>query len=201
MARDIIAQVVNQGSDVHEDNFDIQTADGGFGIFDACVGDGGVLPQYGGSGSVWGDNLGGVRTRAECSNLPAYPICKTSQEDNLQTLCQWSFDNKVRLEGGTTSNPTITKLCYVACPSELYEATGLRRADETTSSFTCTASSTLPAGGSLTRMMDCGKNKEVMHRILHQLLLYITTRTILRIYSFYRNHILYKILFSIKYEF
>ena len=151
--RDIIAQVVNQGSDVNQNNFDLQTADGGFGIFDACVVDGSAVPQYDGSGDAWGNNLGGVSTVSQCSQLPSYPICGTSPADNLQNLCTWSFQNKIRLTG-SNSNPTITKLCYVACPSELYTATGLRRSDELNSGYTCISS--LTAGGSLTRMMDCG---------------------------------------------
>lgn len=152
--RDIIAQVVNQGSDVHEHNFDIQTGDGGFGIFDACTIDGTFIPQYSGTGEVWGNNLGGVSLPSECSYLPPYPICGSKPEDNMQTLCKWSFDKKIRTTGAQ-SNPTITKICYVACPSELYEATGLRRSDEKNSLHTCV--STLKAGGYVTRMMDCGK--------------------------------------------
>lgn len=152
--RDIIAQVVNQGADVHDDNFDIQTADGGFGIFNACVMDGTTVPQYSGTGEVWGDILGGVKTASECSQLPPYPMCGTSPQDNLQTMCEWSFQAKIRLTGSSTSNPIIKKLCYVACPLELYQATGLRRSDESNSAFTCLTQ--LKAGGSLTRMMDCG---------------------------------------------
>ena len=152
--RDIIAQVVNQGSDVHADNFDLQTADGGFGIFDACSIDGTSIPQYTGPGEAWGDNLGGARVASQCMNIPPYPICGNNPEDNLQNLCTWSFQNKIRLTTGSSSNPTIKKLCYVACPSEIYQATGLRRSDELNSLFTC--SSLLPAGGLVTRMMDCG---------------------------------------------
>ena len=152
--RDVIAQVVNQGSDVDEHNFDLQTADGGFGIFDACVIDGTSLPQYSGTGDAWGDILGGAKTQSQCSQLPQYPICGTNPEDNLQNLCTWSFQNKIRLATGASSNPTIKKICYVACPSELYQATGLRRSDELNSAYTCV--STLPAGGLVTRMMDCG---------------------------------------------
>lgn len=35
--RDVIAQVVNQGGDVPDGNFDLQMGDGGFCIYDACV--------------------------------------------------------------------------------------------------------------------------------------------------------------------
>ena len=57
-------------------------------------------------------------------------------------------------------------MCEVACPDELWQATGLHRADEPTDSFVCDGSTTiiqpvnLTSGlptGFLTSRMDCGK--------------------------------------------
>jgi hypothetical protein len=52
--RDVIAQVVNQGGDVPDGNFDLQMGDGGFCIYDACVSAGTSLPKYDGSAFQWG---------------------------------------------------------------------------------------------------------------------------------------------------
>lgn len=52
--KDIIVQVVNYGGDVPPGNFDLQVADGGFGIYDACTSSGTKMPQFNGSISLWG---------------------------------------------------------------------------------------------------------------------------------------------------
>jgi hypothetical protein len=159
VARDLIVQVVNQGSDVPDGNFDMMIADGGFGLFDACAD--GAQPQYATTPSVWGDVYGGVPNINFCKNLPQYPICQFNPpEDNLQQLCVWSFQSGLRtipsplLDPNT--NPKILKMCQVACPSELYTATGLHRADEPRDSYSCDNAKLELAGGRLTRMMDCG---------------------------------------------
>jgi hypothetical protein len=102
LSKDLIVQVVNQGGDVPDGNFDLQMGDGGYGIFDACVKDGTSMPQFDGTGSQWGNTYGGWDTRAQCSQLPQFPHCKldASYVDNMQTLCQWSFDNGLRLQNG-----------------------------------------------------------------------------------------------------
>lgn len=155
VSRDLIVQVVNQGGDVPDGNFDLQTGDGGYGLFDACVQDGSGVPQFDGVGSQWGAIYGGWSDISGCDNLPVYPHCGANPMDSMQDLCKWSFQNNIRRTSGN-SNPTIQKMCQVACPSELYSATGLRRSDESTSSFTC-GSSGISSGGMLTRMMDCAK--------------------------------------------
>jgi len=128
--KDLIVQVVNQGGDVANGNFDLQVGDGGFGLYNACTNDFTAVPQYAGSSSQWGNTYGGQDTLAQCSNLPKYPYCSTSGADNLQDLCAFSFNNNLRLDPSKgNSNPTITKMCEVACPSQLWEATGLHRSD------------------------------------------------------------------------
>lgn len=52
--RDVIIQVVNSGSDVPVGNFDVQIADGGFGIYDACTAASTKMPQFNGTAASWG---------------------------------------------------------------------------------------------------------------------------------------------------
>eukprot|EP01038_Epipyxis_sp_PR26KG_P013165 gene13165-17638_t len=151
ISKDIIFQVINQGGDVLGDNFDIQTGAGGFGVHNACAGTS-MNPQFGGSINDWGDTYGGVTYKGGCSKLPAYPLCAVNPSDSMQDLCVWSFNNNFR------KNTKILKVCDVACPSELYQATGLHRADETNNGFTCDTSTSVRYNtGSTTRMMDCAK--------------------------------------------
>ena len=152
----MILQVVNQGSDVHEGNFDLLLADGGFGLFDACTNSGTSIPQYGANASSWGSPYGGVYTSNGCKNLPKYPTCmpKSNLVDNLQSLCNWTFANGFRPP--MLAGPRITKLCQVTCPTELWQATGLHRADDQNIGYTCNNTAySLPTGGNVTRMMDC----------------------------------------------
>jgi len=157
--RDMIVQVVNQGGDVPDGNFDLQMGDGGFGVFDACVsGSGGTsVPQYSGTTAAWGATYGGWSTPSQCSSLPTYPVCSPQAPDNMQDLCAFSFNAGFRLTTGSNSNPTIQNMCEVACPSELWQATGLHRSDETNTAYTCASTNPIPSGGLLTRMMDCAK--------------------------------------------
>ena len=152
--RDLIVQVVNQGSDVADGNFDLMQADGGFGIFDACSSS--SVPQYSSVSTAWGDIYGGWSSSAGCKNLPQYPQCGSHPVDDLQQMCLWSFRKGLRKEIGD-SNPKILQMCEISCPDQLYEATGLHRSDESTTSFTCDGSTNITSGGILTRMMDCAK--------------------------------------------
>lgn len=94
-------------------------------------------------------------TRSDCSSIPQYPICGASPQDSLGDMCRFSFDKSFRLQN--RGNPTITSVCPVACPPQLYQATGLRRMDETNSLFKCNQNA-LPERGSLTKTMDCSKS-------------------------------------------
>lgn len=131
-------------------------ADGGFGLFDACAD--GPEPMYNSTKSAWGNQYGGVSTIAGCNQLPQYPVCQYNKpQDDLRDLCKFSFTAGIRATAGY-SNPRIQKMCQVACPMELFTSTGLRRSDEKPTGYTCSATSHMEkSGGSLTRMMDCGK--------------------------------------------
>jgi hypothetical protein len=93
--------------------------------------------------------------------------------DSLVALCQYSFDQNVRIEGGSNSNPTILQITRVACPEELIHLTQMQRSDDPlffkpaaaaaasvlldneNLSRQCGADGTLAF--CLTRMMDCRK--------------------------------------------
>jgi len=143
---------------VLDGNFDLMTADGGFGLFDACAD--GVEPFYNSTKSLWGDVYGGVKDITYCKNLPAYSVCNYNQPvESLIDLCIWSFKNNIRGVGNGDTNPRIKRMCQVQCPVELYTATGLHRSDEkSTIGVDCFSSNVHlePSGGHMTRMMDCG---------------------------------------------
>ena len=52
--RDLIVQIVNMGSDVINGNVDLQTGDGGFGLYNACTQETTKMPQFSGAGTNWG---------------------------------------------------------------------------------------------------------------------------------------------------
>jgi len=169
--KDILVQSINTGSDVQGNQFDLQMGDGGAGAFNNCAGKPWSMFPGPYSADTWGKIYGGASTRSQCSDLPQYPQDSAAMKkagDDLQTLCQYSFDQKVR--GATGQNPTITDLARVQCPSQLTEFTQLRRSDDP-SGYKITAANR-PAGfpntstcGAnpqslnfcLTRMMDCRK--------------------------------------------
>lgn len=82
--RDLIVQDINQGGDVPDGNFDIQVADGGFGIYDACTASGTGLPQFWGDDSQWGQRYGGSTSRAGCDKMPQYPVCWSNDMDDMR---------------------------------------------------------------------------------------------------------------------
>ena len=117
---DIIAQVVNQGTDVNRGSFDLQVGDGGFGLFDSCSSPDTTVPMYPGNNlSVWGRRYGGVVNQSQCADLPKYPICSTfaAQKspliiENLPRLCQESFQERLR------GLQKINQACIVKCPGK-----------------------------------------------------------------------------------
>lgn len=171
--RDLLVQSVNTGSDVAGNQFDLQVGDGGAGAYNNCAGASGAMFPGPYDGSTWGKQYGGEDTRAQCANLPEYPQESGPMKaagDNLVKLCEYSFDKKVRGEGG--SNPTIQDLTRVKCPPELVEMTQLQRSDDpaTYVHTNLTRGVGFPnahkcgldqPGGTaawcLTRMMDCRK--------------------------------------------
>jgi len=168
--RHLLVQSINTGSDVAGNQFDLQIGDGGAGAYNTCAGK--ASSMYPGPVSVWGKIYGGADFRTQCAGLPPYPRKAGPMKaagDSLITLCQYSFDKKVRGEGG--SNPTLLNVTRVRCPPELYGFTQMQRSDdppsyhgeESVENFPnvdkkCQAD--IPGGGTaycLTRMMDCRK--------------------------------------------
>lgn len=167
---DLIVQSINTGSDVAGDQFDLQVGVGGAGAYDVCVGGGspGATSMFPGSKDVWGWTYGGVANRADCANLPKFPEKGDPMQtagDDLVSLCEYSFDQGVRLEGGW--NPTIKSIGRVQCPEELVQMTQIQRSDDP-SGFVPESpligdhmcQSNIPGMTNewcLTRMMDCRK--------------------------------------------
>lgn len=166
--RDLIVQAVNTGSDVQGNQFDMQVGDGGFGANNKCVGSSGDM--YPGDVSAWGQMFGGVTTRADCANLPKYPSEPGPMQaagDDLVSLCEYSFDKKVRLETNP-SNPTIHDMARVKCPEGLVQHTWFQRSDDP-DTYTGQSLPGFPNTNTtcqqdawdlkycLTRMMDCCK--------------------------------------------
>jgi hypothetical protein len=170
--KDIIVQSINTGSDVAGNQFDLQIGDGGAGAFNTCAGKNSSM--YPGTVAAWGHQYGGVDTRAACTGLPKYPQAAAPMKaagDDLVSLCQYGFDQKVRGEGG--SNPTINMLSRVKCPEVLVHLTQIKRSDDpSTYEIRKDHVSTVinaqdhecgldkPGGTAawcLTRMMDCRK--------------------------------------------
>lgn len=173
VAKDLLVQSINTGSDVSGFQFDLQTGDGGAGAFNTCAG--GASPghdtMYPGpySADTWGRQYGGADARSQCKNLPSHPSVNgpmMAAGDDLVTLCEWGFDHGVR--GPNGENPSILNIGRVQCPAELVEFTQIKRNDDP-SEFTCGSNCQqaeheclLNSGGHeltwcLTRMMDCRK--------------------------------------------
>ncbi|CAJ1405704.1 unnamed protein product [Effrenium voratum] len=118
--KDIIAQSINTGWDVHGNQFDLQIGAGGTGAFNQCAGGSGSM-FAGGKGS-WGCTYGGVDTMAQCRQLPSAPQRSQPMRqagDSLVELCEYSFRKNVRLSGADRPagackyNPTILDLSRV----------------------------------------------------------------------------------------
>jgi len=166
--RPLIVQSINTGSDVQGNQFDLQVGDGGFGANNKCAGT--STSMFPGSTASWGDMYGGVKSRDQCAGLPPYPTDSAAMKnagDNLITLCQYSFDKKVRLVTGP-SNPTITDMSRVKCPEGLINMTQIQRSDDP-AAYTGPSLPGFPNTNHncqqeswdlsycLTRMMDCCK--------------------------------------------
>ena len=167
--RPVVLQVLNSGPDVHTGNFDIQQAAGGFGIHNGCVGpvdthDGASPfpsrhPLFDSTHAAWGADTsnggtryGGFAAEAGCDNLPDFPSALGAADQagraTLKDMCHRSFQHGFRVDTG--ANPAITAVSRTPCPDELVALTGVRRSDDDEAEV-------VPAGGVLTRMMDCAK--------------------------------------------
>lgn len=167
LERDLLVQVVNTGGDVAGFQFDLQVGNGGFGNFNSCTNDDapGVDAMFPGTSEVWGKKFGGADHRKQCASLPRYPVVRDAMAeagDDLVSLCEYSFDHGVRVDGGHTAGRSILSMGRVECPHELVELTQIRRRDDP-SGFSCgnrcTRATQRCTHGPwcLTRMMDCRK--------------------------------------------
>ncbi|XP_060528720.1 endoglucanase-like [Cylas formicarius] len=98
LGKHLLAQITNTGSDLYQNHFDIAIPGGGLGIFKR-----GCMTQWNTTETGWGQEIGGVTSEAECSELPAA----------LQRGCDWRFEF---LEG--VDNPDVL-FQEVECPAEL----------------------------------------------------------------------------------
>lgn len=130
-----VFQVINQGTDVLDGSFDIQTGAGGVGIYNACTMEtlDGDPPMFSEDLGAFGEICGGIQSVESCSSAPA----------SLQTLCERSFE-----WGGRDLD--VVDIRRVQCPSHLYEITGLRLTTDD-SPF----SEELRPTGKTTTTMDC----------------------------------------------
>tara|TARA_A100001015_G_scaffold76896_1_gene85365 strand:- start:967 stop:2772 length:1806 start_codon:yes stop_codon:yes gene_type:complete len=178
--KDLIVQAINTGGDVDPGNFDLQIGVGGQGIHNACQGSSlPGNPQFEGS-DCWGVRFGGVKNKDECPSAKLIVDPPTDavqyydgtdvglQVDNVKKLCEDSFDQNLRVEGGNNWKINIKR---VECPDELVNVTmfnpdpdckfsGGGDGDDATEGYFCKT----PGRGDwdytnvkLSRMMDCRK--------------------------------------------
>ncbi|XP_076255679.1 endoglucanase-like [Rhynchophorus ferrugineus] len=101
--KSMVVQVINTGSDLGSNHFDIQVPGGGVGIFTR-----GCQTQWNAPWSGWGQQYGGVSSDAECSQLPS----------ELQDGCHFRFNWFQNAD-----NPQVY-FEQVTCPSELTSLSG-----------------------------------------------------------------------------
>ena len=85
-------------------------------------------------------------------------------------LCEFTFDKGFKGNG----NPSISKICQVACPSQLVQATGIHRADEANGNYVCNGNLEKP-GGFITSTMNCGNHISPRLSICPLLVVLLTT--------------------------
>lgn len=100
----MIVEVTNTGSDLNNNQFDLQMPGGGVGMFNGCSN------QFG-SSYAGGATYGGVSQRSDCDNLPAV----------IRSGCYWRFDWFLNAD-----NPSMS-FTQVACPSVLTNITQCSR--------------------------------------------------------------------------
>lgn len=101
--KQMLVQYTNTGGPLAVNQFDLALPGGGVGVFPK-----GCMKQWNAPATGWGDQFGGVHTKAECNELP----------EVLQHGCRFRFEF---LEG--VSNPNVT-FVQVKCPKELIAVTG-----------------------------------------------------------------------------
>eukprot|EP01035_Chromulina_nebulosa_P014268 gene14268-18900_t len=93
--QDVIAQVISLGS--NSNNFNIMLGAGGLGAEDSCLlgfeeANGPTAPMFYGEPPNWGNFDGGITDKGSCVSANAYPVCRPNAPDNMQALCEVSFD-------------------------------------------------------------------------------------------------------------
>ncbi|ENN80431.1 endoglucanase [Dendroctonus ponderosae] len=105
----MIVQNVNTGSDLGENQFDVQIPGGGVGIFTL-----GCSTQWNSSTTGWGAQYGGISSDDDCDELPT----------ELQSGCHFRFGWYEDAD-----NPTVD-FEQVECPSEITDITGSENNDD-----------------------------------------------------------------------
>nr|XP_023016323.1 endoglucanase-like [Leptinotarsa decemlineata] len=98
--KQMLVQLINTGSDLGHNHFDLAIPGGGVGLFNM-----GCTYQWGAPVNGWGERYGGVSSIEECDELP----------DVLQEGCRFRF---TFLEGD--DNPALS-FYQVKCPAELID--------------------------------------------------------------------------------
>ncbi|CAH1111717.1 unnamed protein product [Psylliodes chrysocephalus] len=101
--KQFLVQNVNTGTELNQNQFDLQIPGGGVGIFNI-----GCMTQWNAPEDGWGKRYGGVSTIEECQLLP----------EVLQPGCRFRFEF---MEGA--DNPDIT-FQEVQCPAEVVAISG-----------------------------------------------------------------------------
>ncbi|KAG7124710.1 Endoglucanase-5 like protein [Verticillium longisporum] len=101
----MVVQATNTGADLGSNHFDLAIPGGGVGIYNACT------AQYNAPPNGWGDQYGGIRSRAECDAFP----------EALKSGCYWRFDWFLNAD-----NPQVN-FRQVSCPAALTSRSGCRR--------------------------------------------------------------------------
>ncbi|KAG7111300.1 Endoglucanase-5 like protein [Verticillium longisporum] len=98
----MVVQATNTGADLGSNHFDLAIPGGGVGIYNACT------AQHNAPPNGWGDQYGGIRSRAECDAFP----------EALKSGCYWRFDWFLNAD-----NPQVN-FRQVSCPAALTSRSG-----------------------------------------------------------------------------
>ncbi|PSN66660.1 glycoside hydrolase, partial [Corynespora cassiicola Philippines] len=101
----MIVQATNTGSDLGDNHFDLAIPGSGVGLYNACTDQWGAPPQG------WGEQYGGVASRADCDDFP----------EKLKAGCYWRFD-----WFKSAGKPDVS-FEEIECPAALTEKTGYIR--------------------------------------------------------------------------